>query len=422
MNIKINKAMKKLFAFMVLVAIVLTGCNRDKITNLDEKIIGKWMVADKDGKPAMTNEKMVITFLSASKAKVSASLNTNHPEVGLWIDQQDADVVIKGDKVTLTFHADAHSTSVHEFTVTSINDNEFVAKQKVTVTVDGNEVISEEGTFRFVRVTADYRQDILGLWEGRMTSEESEFGDNDVHRWEYLADGTHRFYHKEGNTWVPSDDEYAEYFVDGNMLFTLWKNNGDGAEERREHWEISSIENGVMNWTALRRKADGTTYTATYTMTKVEGEDPVDDGEYVDLGLPSGTLWKTTNETNPNDPGHDFYTFDEAVAAFGNKLPTNLQLQELIDECEWTFDDEQNIAILTGPNGNTIVLPRKGKRATNGVIYYDGSDGNPAGASYWSGTAIDATYAWRLDSGGFASGVYMYDGNRGAGASIRLVK
>lgn len=277
--------MKKLIALMVLATMVLTGCNKDKITNLDEKIIGKWVVADKDGKSAPTNEKMVISFLSPSKAMVSASLNA-HQGTKLWVNQQEADVVINGDKMTLTFHSDAHSTSVHEFTVTSINDNEFVAKQKVTVTVDGNVVISEEGTFRFVKVNADYRQDILGLWEGRMTSEESEYGDNDIHRWEFLPDGTRHYYHKVGNTWVPSDDEYAEYFVDGN----------------------------------------------------------------------------------------------------------------------------------------TLELPRKGKRSTNGNIYYDGSDGEPAGASYWSGTAIDATYAWRLDSGGFASGVYVYDGKRGAGASIRFVK
>jgi len=411
--------MKKLFAFMVLVAVVLTGCNKDKVTNLDEKIIGKWMVADKDGYPAMTNEKMVITFLSASKAKVSASLNANHPEVGLWIDQQDADVVIKGDKVTLTFHADDHSTSVHEFTVTQINDHEFIANQKVTVTVDGKVVISETGTFRFYKVTDDYREAVIGLWEGRMTSEASEYGDNDLHRWEFLADGTHRYYTKVGNTWMPSDDEYAEYFVDGKMLFTLWKNNGEG--EIREHWEISSIEDSVMNWTALRKRADGTTYTATFSMTKVEGEDPIDDGEYVDLGLPSGTLWKTTNEPNPNDPGYDFYTFDEAVAAFGDKLPTKEQMQELINECEWTFNDPQKTVTLTGPNGNTIVLPRKGKRSTNGVVYYDGTAGYAACACYWSRTALDATYAWRLDTG-TNNNVYMYDGNRGAGASIRLVK
>jgi hypothetical protein len=413
--------MKKLIALMVLATVVLTGCNKDKITNLDEKIIGKWVVADKNGQPAPTNEKMVISFLSSTKATVSATLNA-HPEVGLWANQLEAGVVIDGDKVTLTFHTDDHSTSVHEFTVTSINDHEFLAKQKVTVTVNGTVAISEEGTYRFVKVTADYRQDIIGLWEGHMTSEQSEYGNDELHRWEYLADGTHRYYTKVGNTWVPSDDEYTEYFVDGNMLFTLWKNSGNGTVERRELWEIVSIENGVMNWTALRKNADGSTYTATYTMTKVEGEDPIDEGEYVDLGLPSGTLWKTTNETNPADPGHDFYTYDEAVAAFGDKMPTKQQLQELIDQCEWAFDDTQNTITLTGPNGNTLVLPRKGKRATNGVVYYDGTDGSPASACYWSGTAIDATYAWRLDSGGFASSVYMYDGNRGAGASIRLVK
>lgn len=69
--------MKKLIALMVLATMVLAGCNKDKITNLDEKIIGKWVVADKDGKSAPTNEKMVISFLSPSKAMVSASLNAH---------------------------------------------------------------------------------------------------------------------------------------------------------------------------------------------------------------------------------------------------------------------------------------------------------------------------------------------------------
>ena len=42
-----------------------------------------------------------------------------------------------------------------------------------------------------------------------------------------------------------------------------------GESENREWWEII-IENGVMKWTALRKKDDGTTYTATFEMTKVE--------------------------------------------------------------------------------------------------------------------------------------------------------
>ena len=38
----------------------------------------------------------------------------------------------------------------------------------------------------------------------------------------------------------------------------------------REWWEITSIENGVMTWKALREKEDGTTYVVTFTMQRVE--------------------------------------------------------------------------------------------------------------------------------------------------------
>lgn len=44
-------------------------------------------------------------------------------------------------------------------------------------------------------------------------------------------------------------------------------NNG---AEYREWWEIASIEDNVMSWTALRKKADGTTYTASFSMVKVQ--------------------------------------------------------------------------------------------------------------------------------------------------------
>ena len=50
---------------------------------------------------------------------------------------------------------------------------------------------------------------------------------------------------------------------------------------------------------------------------------PASEG-YVDLGLPSGTLWK-----NANEGGDDaLYTYDEAVSMFGDKLPTKEQLKK----------------------------------------------------------------------------------------------
>ena len=66
---------------------------------------------------------------------------------------------------------------------------------------------------------------------------------------------------------MPSGDEISEYFVDGSLLCMRWIDN---EQDNREWWEIASIKDGVMKWTALRQKEDGTTYTATFEMKKVE--------------------------------------------------------------------------------------------------------------------------------------------------------
>ena len=302
-------------------------------------------------------------------------------------------------------HPNEHQTGVEEFTVTDINDSEFTANRKLTVTIDGNVVVTEEKKLSFVKVTADYSQAIHGIWEGHVTSEQSEHGDNLEHRWQYNSDGTYIYYNQDGDNWIPNPtNTLNEYFVDGNLLCMRWINN---STEYREWWEIASIENNVMNWTALRKRADGATYTASFSMVK-----GVPEG-YVDLGLPSGTLWKTENEPNPAD-SNDFYTYDEAVAAFGNKLPVKLQMNELIVNCQWAFDEDNHTVIATGPNGNTLVLPLMGKRSCDGTV-----KGVGINACYWSSTDKDDELAWRLDI--VNKNVYMYDGNKCAGASVRLV-
>lgn len=263
--------MKKLFAFMILAAIVLTGCNKDKVTNLDEKIIGKWMTAERDGQPALTNEKSVITFLSTTEATVSVSFNSR-PELGeMWNIQTEANVVIDGNKVTMTRQNDEHTTVVDEFTVTSIKDNEMEARVKGTLKVDGRVISTSDKKVRFVRARDDFNSLVRGTWEGRMTSEQSEFDDGEEHRWEFNADGTYVFYIKNAEgQWERKNDVFSQYFVDGNLLCARWLNAGEGQTENREWWEILNIENGVMNWTALRKKDDGTTYTATFSMTRVQ--------------------------------------------------------------------------------------------------------------------------------------------------------
>ena len=138
------------------------------------------------------------------------------------------------------------------------------------------------------------------------------------------------------------------------------------------------------------------------------------DDEYVDLGLPSATKWKTVNETNPND-SYNFFTYDEAIEKFGSALPTEEQMEELTDNCQWTWEDTKKGYKVVGPNGKSIFLPAAGYRGCIGNVYGVGSCG-----CYWSSTSTGSDYAWRLY---FSSGEVLMNFNfRCYGLSVRIVQ
>ena len=129
---------------------------------------------------------------------------------------------------------------------------------------------------------------------------------------------------------------------------------------------------------------------------------------YVDLGLPSGTLWKNENEA--------ICDHDDAVSRFGNRLPTKQQFEELINECEWTWTGSG--MKVTGPSGDFITLPAEGWKANSyypfigiGVLGY-----------YWSTARSNSDYykAWTLHF--MKSGACIYEYDRGNYCSVRLVQ
>ena len=131
--------------------------------------------------------------------------------------------------------------------------------------------------------------------------------------------------------------------------------------------------------------------------------------KYVDLGLPSGTCWRNSNE------GGDYatrYTYNEAVSRFGNKLPTKQQLEELKNKCTWTWTG--NGYKVTGPSGDFITLPAAGYRKCAGGVIYAGGVG-----AYWS-SSYDSDCAYNLQFN--SSGVGMYYNSRCLGYSVRLVQ
>ena len=90
---------------------------------------------------------------------------------------------------------------------------------------------------------------------------------------------------------------------------------------------------------------------------------------YIDLGLPSRTLW---SEDYEKDGGSLLYLPYERAEYL--KIPTEEQWQELLDECEmeieWIGNSGPNIqqVIITGPNGNILRFKRNGMIKSNNSI------------------------------------------------------
>jgi hypothetical protein len=74
---------------------------------------------------------------------------------------------------------------------------------------------------------------------------------------------------------------------------------------------------------------------------------------YVDLGLPSGTLWAASFETNGE--GVTYFPYERAVLL---DIPTIEQWNELINLCKWDFVKNSNGTLYradcAGPNGRVI--------------------------------------------------------------------
>lgn len=129
--------------------------------------------------------------------------------------------------------------------------------------------------------------------------------------------------------------------------------------------------------------------------------------EYIDLGLPSGTLWAAENEEG-------YYTFDEAVAKFGDNMPTKDDFEELVAHCWKRWDDERKGLEFMGDNGAKIFLPASGFRNGSDVSNMQGN------GYYWSATPFGSLSAYGLYFDSEYAGL-NYDCRYG-GQSVRLIK
>lgn len=195
---------------------------------------------------------------------------------------------------------------------------------------------------------------------------------------------------------------------------------------------------------------------------------PKEEHSYVDLGLPSGTLWATMNlgaksdsdfgsyfawgETEPKnnfmwnsykwcDGTNDVMTKYNTKSDYGNvdnlkillseddaatvmwgdgwRTPTSSEMAELRDNCTWTYTtiDYTKGYKVTGPNGSSIFLPAGGENSGVDGLSYVGYLGY-----YWTSTLHTGLpyYALRLTFGS-TSYTVSYTG-RFCGHTIRPVR
>lgn len=130
--------------------------------------------------------------------------------------------------------------------------------------------------------------------------------------------------------------------------------------------------------------------------------------EYVDLGLPSGTLWKAEDE----DCG--FINFDRACKFYGEFMPSKEQLNELVNSCLWI--KEENGFRVTGKNGNSIFFPFTGFEDAQGKLWFRNGV-----ATIWSSTRYDSEHGWMLNIH-WKSGAWVGNDYFAIGLHVRLVK
>lgn len=217
---------------------------------------------------------------------------------------------------------------------------------------------------------------------------------------------------------VVGTNGYTDYFVAQDSR--AWNPSSDisitnitTGECFTRYFDRNTLKEGESGCFTIPTSTDLHGWTMASSSSTINGQ------EYVDLGLPSGTLWATRNigarspeaygcyfawgETKEKDYyGWDTYfycdgtqnscynigdniagtEYDVAHLWWGGtwQMPSLDQIKELIDNCsrKWMKQNDVNGILVTGPNGNTIFFPAAGNSRLSDYNYLGVHGG------YWS--------------------------------------
>ena len=134
----------------------------------------------------------------------------------------------------------------------------------------------------------------------------------------------------------------------------------------------------VSEWKALSFKSatiqSTTRYPRSYNRPRPQSTTPpapasgdISDMEWVDLGLPSGTLWARDDVDGKT-------SFMGARRSYGSHIPSMANARELSDCCTKKWDNNAHALVFTGPNGNSISFPCKESNKSYWLNAYEQGD------------------------------------------------
>jgi hypothetical protein len=210
------------------------------ISNLAERIIGKWAVYEVNGEEAITNSMQVLTYDADGTVHYTPSV-TAMMDLGIWGHDLKGTYTINGNVSAqqVTFE---NILFTQQMNIQNINEYYLYGTTNTETFVDGKSHKVTEGLKeQKVKVTEDYSEYLIGLWEGDFIDLEFNSDEDASCRLAFKADGTFEFYRQnDQNEWV-AGISMGEYFTDGDMLYMRWKNVGDD-KMRYESWIYTASE------------------------------------------------------------------------------------------------------------------------------------------------------------------------------------
>ena len=246
---------------------------------LATRILGKWIPVQSNGMEVMTDQKTVTTFKKTSsglKAYTSVSSlvmpaqfqdpSKETVQTDEWHYNQPADVNIEENKFIITRAVNDTINQISKYYILESSDSTLELYISTRLSINGNEIMSSMGhTETWAKVNIDFSKEIVGLWEGHVTSDTSKYDDGETHRWRYNIDGTYIYYSQDQTgEWV----EVESVFNNGIMLSAKMTIGTTPIMMQLVRCEIKSMVANVL-FVGEDISSDGTTVTKYYAYANI---------------------------------------------------------------------------------------------------------------------------------------------------------